>query len=433
MSSEIWYAGLDFSKLDDDIFRILEYVVNKVGRVEVQNTLSISRITMWRLLNKQARIDNTKLKLLLNFLSEQEFRDILSSKRILEALNILRTDGTVNYPVVMEILKKATEDEYLKQLIIKFVVDNFREDVKKAVGLFPANIELKWEKGFEEFLREHKKRRKVRRQDTIEYYRKLFIENLEGKQLTPQLIDFVINYRNEWLRNIFRHYIQYLYFKRKIPLETYGWIMEVVPSRRYEREVKIFKIDLELLRKTIEFLRKNHELYYLYYLIMYYSGIRLEHVVKLVENYNPNEVVYVEMRDEYSPRLVCFENFCRYYLGYKGGKPCEWVYFPKELLGLIEKYKGTRRDRASISKYAVKKELLRPKYLRKIHWRVGKKVVSDKDVVRFIQSRFGELKVSAERYGDLLSDADSEYPKLMEALKKGLEDIGYLRDLLISK
>jgi len=434
LSSETWYARLDLSKLDDDDrFRILEYVVNKVGRVEVQNTLSISRITMWRLLNRQARVDDSKLKLLLNFLSEQEFRDILSSKRILEALNILRTDGTVNYPVVMEILKKATEDEYLKQLIIKFVVDNFREDVKKAVGLFPANIELKWEKGFEEFLREHKKRRKVRRQDTIEYYRKLFIENLEGKQLTPQLIDFVINYRNEWLRNIFRHYIQYLYFKRKIPLETYGWIMEVVPSRRYEREVKIFKIDLELLRKTIEFLRKNHELYYLYYLIMYYSGIRLEHVVKLVENYNPNEVVYVEMRDEYSPRLVCFENFCRYYLGYKGGKPCEWVYFPKELLGLIEKYKGTRRDRASISKYAVKKELLRPKYLRKIHWRVGKKVVSDKDVVRFIQSRFGELKVSAERYGDLLSDADSEYPKLMEALKKGLEDIGYLRDLLISK
>ena len=323
----------------------------------------------------------------------------------------------------------------MKQLIIKFVVENFKEDVKKLVGLIPVNVTMHWDEGFEEFLTQYKKRRKVKRKDTMEYYRKLFLENLEGKKLTTELVDYVVNHKNKWVRNVFRHYIQYLYFKRKIPLETYGWIMEVVPSRRYEREVKIFKIDLELLRKTIEFLRKNHELYYLYYLIMYYSGIRLEHVVKLVENYNPKEIVYVEMRDEYSPRLVCFEDdgFCRYYLGYKGGKPCEWVYFPKELLGLIEKYKGTRRDRASISKYAVKKELLRPKYLRKIHWRVGKKVVSDKDVVRFIQSRFGELKVSAERYADLLSDADSEYPKLMEALKKGLEDIGYLRDLLITK
>mgnify|MGYP000403800114 CR=1 FL=1 len=432
MSSETWYARLDLSKLDDDDrFRILEYVVNKVGRVEVQNTLSISRITMWRLLNRQARVDDSKLKLLLNFLSEQEFRDILSSKRILEALNILRTDGTVNYPVVMEILKKATEDEYLKQLIIKFVVDNFREDVKKAVGLFPANIELKWEKGFEEFLREHKKRRKVRRQDTIEYYRKLFIENLEGKQLTPQLIDFVINYRNEWLRNIFRHYIQYLYFRRKIPLETYGWIMEVVPSRTYENKVRIFKIDLELFKKTMDFLRENHELYHLYYLIMYYSGIRLEHVVKLVETYSPDEIVYVEMLDEYTSRLICFENFCRYYLGLKGGKPCEWVYFPKELVSLLEKHKGTRRDRAAVSKYALRKQLLRPKYLRKLHWRIGKKAIRDKDTLRFIQSRFGELKISEEKYGDLLADADSEYPKLADMLKKGLQNPNYLRNLLL--
>ena len=116
MSSETWYARLDMSKLDDDDrFRILEYVVNKVGRVEIQKALSVSRITMWRLLNKQARVNDSKLKLLLNFLSEQEFRDILSSKKVLEALNILRTDGTVNYPIVMEILRLASSDEYLKQ------------------------------------------------------------------------------------------------------------------------------------------------------------------------------------------------------------------------------------------------------------------------------------------------------------------------------
>ena len=175
----------------------MEYVVNKVGRAEIQNALSISRITMWRLLNKQARVDDTKLKVLLGFLTEQEFRDILSSKKVLETLNILRSDGTVNYAVVMEILKRAVQDKYLKQLVIKFVVENFREDVKRAVGVFPANIVMSWDDGFEEFLRESKKRRKIKREDTIKYYKSLFKENLEGKQLSPQLVDFVVNHRNK--------------------------------------------------------------------------------------------------------------------------------------------------------------------------------------------------------------------------------------------
>jgi len=425
---------LDLSKIsDEDRYRILEYVVDKVGRDSVKSALGISRYTMWRLLNKKVGIDDNKLKILLNFLTPQEFQNVLSSRKLLEGIGVIRKDGTVNYPVVMEILKEASRDEYLKQLIIRFVVDNFREDIKKAIGLFPANIVMQWDEGFEEFLRESRKRRKIKREDTIIYYRNLFKENLEGKQLTPQLVDFVVNHKNKWLRNIFRHYMQYLYFKRKIPIETYGWIMEVVPSRTYENKVRIFKIDLDLFKKTMVYLREKHELYYLYYLIMYYSGIRLGHVVKLVETYGPDEIVYVEMMDDYSIRLVCFEDFCRYYLGYKGGKPCEWVYFPKELVSLLSKYGGTKRDRVVVSKYALRKGLLRPKYLRKLHWRVGKKAIQDKDVLRFIQSRFGKLKISEEKYGDLLADADSEYPKLMEMLKKGLNDIEFLKKIIIRK
>ena len=384
---------------------------------------------MWRLLSRKARVDDGKLKVLLNFISEQEFRDVISSKKMLKYLGIIRDDGTVNYGIVIEILKQALSEEYLKQLIIKFVVDNFREDVKKAIGLFPTNITMHWDEGFEEFLKKHKKRKKIRRQDTIEYYRKLFKENLEGRELTSELVDYVVNHKNKWLRNVFRHYIRYLYFRRKIPLETFGWIMEVVSSRTYEGRVRIFKIDVELFKKTMDFLRERHELYYTYYLIMYYSGIRLEHVVKLVETYRPDEVVYVEMMDDYSTRLVCFDEFCRYYLGYEE-KPCDWVYFPKDLLKLLEKYGGTKRDRSKVSDYARYHDLLRPKYLRKLHWQIGKRVVRDKDVLRFIQSRFGELKISEERYGDLLTEADSEYPKLAEVLKKGLEDTKYLKRLL---
>jgi intergrase/recombinase len=42
-----------------------------------------------------------------------------------------------------------------------------------------------------------------------------------------------------------------------------------------------------------------------------------------------------------------------------------------------------------------------------------------REVARFVQSRFGELKISEARYEDLLSKADEHYSKYL----------GYLKDL----
>jgi intergrase/recombinase len=56
-----------------------------------------------------------------------------------------------------------------------------------------------------------------------------------------------------------------------------------------------------------------------------------------------------------------------------------------------------------------------PKYMRKIAWRLMIKAMS-REVARFIQSRFGELKVSEARYEDLLSEADQHYSKYLEKL-----------------
>ena len=44
--------------------------------------------------------------------------------------------------------------------------------------------------------------------------------------------------------------------------------------------------------------------------------------------------------------------------------------------------------------------------------------VMPREVARFIQSRFGELKVSEARYEDLLSEADKHYPKYLEKLRE---------------
>jgi intergrase/recombinase len=53
-----------------------------------------------------------------------------------------------------------------------------------------------------------------------------------------------------------------------------------------------------------------------------------------------------------------------------------------------------------------------PKYMRKIAWRLMIKAMS-REVARFIQSRFGELKISEARYEDLLSEADEHYPRYL--------------------
>ena len=53
-----WIDVLDLSKISDkDKCRILEYLVGKIGKEKIMEVLGISRITLWRLLNKQQRID----------------------------------------------------------------------------------------------------------------------------------------------------------------------------------------------------------------------------------------------------------------------------------------------------------------------------------------------------------------------------------------
>lgn len=81
---------------------------------------------------------------MLGFSTEQEFREVVSVQRILEALGVVRPDGTVSYSVAVEILKLAANNEYLKQLILRFTVDNFREDLRKMLGISYADVRFAW-------------------------------------------------------------------------------------------------------------------------------------------------------------------------------------------------------------------------------------------------------------------------------------------------
>jgi len=201
--------------------------------------------------------------------------------------------------------------------------------------------------------------------------------------------------------------------------ETFGWIMEVVPSRSYKLDVRPYQIDLEDVKKTIQYLREHHEKYYTLYRLMLEGGLRLSHTLHVLKTFSPNEVVEIPEVGLVTRRLMCFEErgFCRYYVGVRGSqKPCEWAYFSVEILRLLRKYAGAKVDRKDLWEYVNRHDLIRPKYLRKVNWRILTQVIADKDSARFIQSRLGELKVSEARYGDLLSKADEHYPKYLRLL-----------------
>ncbi len=416
-----WWERVDISRFSEDArYRILEYVVERFGKKKVLEEAGISRVTLWRLLERVSPVKPGYVRPLLKLLTQEEFERLVAARDRLRALGILRDDGTIDYSLALEILALAKDDEYLKNAILRFVVQEFREDLRRMLGVSFSGVVLRWDHGFEEFLRERKKRKKVTDPETLAYYRSLFEKHLEGKVLSEELVKYVVSYPNKWLRNVFRHYIQYLYYMRRIPPETYGWLMEVVPSRSYRLDVRTYPISLEDVSKTLATLREEHELYYLVYRLMLEGGLRLSHATHVVKTFNPEEVVEVPGVDLETERLVCFEDrgFCRYYVGIRGtAKPCEWAYISLETLRLLKEYAGSKVGRRPLEKFVKRRNLLLPKYVRKVAWRLMIRVMP-REVARFIQSRFGELKVSEARYEDLLSEADEHYPKYLDLLLK---------------
>jgi len=63
--------------------------------------------------------------------------------------------------------------------------------------------------------------------------------------------------------------------------------MEVVPSRSYRLDVRPYPIGLEDVKKTMEYLRERHELYYLVYRLMLEGGLRLSYALLVLRDFNP--------------------------------------------------------------------------------------------------------------------------------------------------
>ncbi|MEM1920481.1 MAG: integrase, partial [Ignisphaera sp.] len=76
----------------------------------------------------------------------------MSAGSRLRSLDILRDDGTVDYSLILEIVSIARSDEYIKNALLRFVVQEFKEDIRKMLGVSFAGIKLEWSEDFENFL-----------------------------------------------------------------------------------------------------------------------------------------------------------------------------------------------------------------------------------------------------------------------------------------
>jgi len=139
------------------------------------------------------------VKRALTFLTRSTFESIVGEWDKLKALGIIKEDGMVDCGPVLRVLAVASKDECLKNAILRFVFGNFREDLRKMLGVSFAGIRFVWSEDFERFLMESKKRRKVKDAETLSYYKSLFMRYLQGKELSEELIDYFVDHENKRL------------------------------------------------------------------------------------------------------------------------------------------------------------------------------------------------------------------------------------------
>ena len=54
---------------------------------------------------------------------------MLGTRKLLVSTGIIRRDGKINSEAVIELLKEELSDEHLKELIIRFALENLRNDI----------------------------------------------------------------------------------------------------------------------------------------------------------------------------------------------------------------------------------------------------------------------------------------------------------------
>jgi len=114
------------------------------------------------------------LKKALDYLEGYEFAELITTYDRLKALRTSRRRGAVDCSLALQVLVSRCEYKYLENALLKFVTENSHEDFRKMLGLCLVEIRLTWIDGFDKFLRERKRRRKVLTGEMIRKYKSYF-------------------------------------------------------------------------------------------------------------------------------------------------------------------------------------------------------------------------------------------------------------------
>lgn len=183
----MWFKDLDLSKISDDArYKLFEYIVN-VKKLK-SSDLSISYSTFSRVRNRKIPVSDSLLIKILQHTTSEEFNRVVSAGERLKLAGIVREDGSVDYSAALELVRYMLRDEYLRNIVLRCVVDIYREDLRKLLGVGFVGVKLEWSEDFERFLRESKRFRKVRTEEMIRKYRSYFERYLQGRELSEELV-----------------------------------------------------------------------------------------------------------------------------------------------------------------------------------------------------------------------------------------------------
>ncbi len=396
-----------------------KYSVRRLARM-----LGVGKSTVHRVLKGEQEPPPIVRARLCEILSEDELMEILRGEQLLRRYGLLDGEGRLNRALALALIDAIMQNDVAREEVLDYLLKYYKQQLMERLSRALPKLMLKWTGGFEDWLTARKQRPISER--TLKDYRNLWYRCLEGKTLGWHLLKQLGGKEMQcrdgqyhptgWARQIFRHYIRYLYSIGRLDWDAYTRLLLVVPGRKYGRRVSqkvIREEEVVLTLRTLD--EKGRGDILTLYLLILASGIRFMHVLEAMNNWRPDEELYVPYLNRNVKRLECGEEICRYYLGKEDQvKPAAFMYFPRVLLPLINTFAGKLPGRRRIEKVTKKWGCLAPKYARIFALREMKRVIGDNDVYRFIVGKFGELTVSARHYMDLLEEADKVYPKYVE-------------------
>jgi len=256
--------------------------------------------------------------------------------------------------------------------------------------------------------------------DYMLYYDRLRGEHPQG--LSPRAIQKLAT--QKWPRYVIRKIAQYLWATGKISLEEKARVEYLARAPKKLEAPRAPRVAIKDLRESLE--RLQDARYRLAYLVMYYSGARIEEAVRLSQA----AAELGEISREQALRglgYVRLGQAVRVAMHFnRGRKRCDYLWLPAWLFDLVRARRFELNARA-LSTYARKRGAIQPKLVRKLHYQLMEELEVDREIRDLIQNRPSGLSVGDIHYSRVLERADEEYehrilPFLEEKL--GLEGDG---------